>query len=405
MGRLKIASFTNGLQANGPLACGINRGPGTMRKPILVHGYSVAPRGANFAADVQVYVWDQHIGTELLNSGDLIADDGTVKYTSDFSTDADSWVENTNGDLTFTGVETQAGVANCLKVLADAGGDPMSIKRLATWTNATVYKVEFDYFAETGSGLAYWALGENGDALLDGYDHDSGWHPAVTINKWDHVTLYGLSDETEVQIMSTTTINGNTEDTLVGTKSVWLKNIVITPVSNIGDWTLSAKADFSWDFANNVLDADAGAGGTATYAGPLVEVSIGGIYTMSATISSFVDNDLWLTVGGITGTDLTANGVWTQSPIATAITGFVVNADGDADGDIGDLSLIAHKMSDGSNFILADAPYHTTIRSGLLDPQGLKFPKPLFCTEGFLLYLTAGGAACILDVNVFYEYM
>lgn len=406
MGTLRIKTLTNNLQAAAAIAGGIGKGPGTSRKPVLVYGYDVAPRAAAFAADCQAYSWNSYDGgTEKLESGDLVADSGTAIYTSDFSAGAQGWVDLGGGGPTISYNATVAGETDCLKILG-AGGDAASFKKPTTTTNLVMTKMVFDYYIDGTSGLAFIGLGDDADEWLVGYDHDSGWHPAVVEGQWiRNCTLYGVADGTDLELCFFTAINGNTRDTLLDGKAIYLKNIVVTPVSNNTDWTRSADADFTWDFANEVLDCDAGAGGTATYAGVNPGLRIGGIYTWSAKISSYVSDGMNLSAGGITGADLTANGIWTQSIIATAVTGFVATADATGDGDVGDLSLVQHRMNNGADFVLTDATHHTTFRSAETSIQKVKFPKPMVCPEGFFLYLTSGGASCSLDVNIYYEYM
>jgi hypothetical protein len=419
MGKLKVAKISS--EANSPVGLGIASGRATTgrqrrattghRRNMVIHGYSVAPRGADFAADVQCYLMDTYGGlsSELIQSGDMTGDaDATADYTSDFSADADSWVENTNGDLTFTGNQDKSGKTDTLKILADAGGDPASFKRAGAITNAVRYKVTFSYFAETGHGCAYWALGMLNDVWDEGFDHDAGNHPAIASNAWTDVTLYGLADGTTLELCAVTTQNGQTEDTLVGTKSIWLHNIQAFPMDtgNDGDWTRSDNTKLYWDWYNGKMDADASGAATATYAGTNNVLKTNAIYRSAATISSYVAGDLWLTAGGVTFADMDANNTYTRHFVATAATALVLNADATGDGDFDTISLKMERQGDQvTPLTLSDSIYNHTIRTALLQPQVVPFPKPIMTDDGWFMYFTTGGASCILDINVFYEYI
>jgi hypothetical protein len=58
-----------------------------------------------------------------------------------------------------------------------------------------------------------------------------------------------------------------------------------------------------------------------------------------------------------------------------------------------------------SPLVLADSIYNHTIRTALVQPQVITFPKPIMTDDGWFMYFTTGGASCILDINVFYEYI
>lgn len=375
--------------------------PAGLKKNTRILGYNVASVGGAFTSDTEINIipGDGAVGDELISSGDFTPTLGTVKYTSDFSADADDWVELTDGDITFAGNQTVDSVTECLKLTADAGGDPISMQRAGTVTNATMYQVTFDYYAEAGGNISFWALGANGDVWDLGYDHDSGHHPAVVEGAWTSVTLYGLSDTTALEIVGVTAANGSTEDTIAGTKYVAFKNIVATPVSNDGDWTRSADADVTWDMYSGEIDADASGAATVTYAGTNKTLVVGAYYRCSVTISNYVAGDLWVSAGGVTLPDMDADGTYTFDFIATATTALVLNADASGDGDFDSVSLKRIGEVAESNAI-----YTTTIQADQVGSIFYEFPEPLWMgNSGWWFAIDAGTYA--LDVNVIYDIM
>lgn len=407
MGALQVAKISSA--ANEAIGLGVARGPGTTRKPILVHGYSVSPRGADFAADVQIYFMNNYggLGAEQLQSGDFTPDiNATAKYTSDFTSTDDGWDDNSGTAPTFANNQTVDSVIDCLKITDTGGADNLSIKNDGAVDNTTQYQLSFDYFAETGALLVALGLGADGDAWYLAFDHDSGKHPATVFNAWQTgVLIYGLSDAVNLELTAYTAINNQAEDLFGAGKYIAFKNMVLSSITNDGDWTRSADTEFAWDFYQGKISADAGAGGTVTYAGTNPLVQIDGIYQTSCAVSSWVAGDLWLTLGGITGIDMDANGTYVVNWIPTATTTLVLNADGDGDGDLDSVSLKRVNKVNSSPLTLSDSIYDTSIRSGVAVPVITTFPKPIICPEGWYMHFTDAGASCIMDINVFYEYM
>jgi hypothetical protein len=374
---------------------------------MLVHGYTVAPRGADFAADVQTYFFRQYYGAvERVGTTDTGPDLSTAVYTSDFTASAQGWVDLGGGNPTISYNATGGGVAGCLKVLS-VGGDAMSIKKPTTCTSGKHYKLVFDHYLDAGHGVVAWGLGDDGDAWNLGFDHDAGEHPACGAGgAWvTDAAIYGIADATDLEFCGFTAVNNQTRDLLVDTKALYLKNMVLYEITNDGHWTRSADADFHWDMADETFDADASGAATITEntaAGTLVS---GGIYKSTATISSWVAGDIWLSAGGVTMADMDANGTYTRHLVATAATGLVVNTDATGDGDVTDISLKREMKTSTTGLALSDSIFNSTIRSGQTKTEVVTFPKPVLTNDGWFMYFTAGGASCILDINVFYEYI
>jgi hypothetical protein len=405
MGKLRVAKISS--DANAPTGVGVtkNVSPG-QRKPMLVYGYTCSPRGAGFASDVQVYLFQQYSESRELVGSAAMTPVLTNAYSSNFTASADSWVDLGGGNPTITFNQTIGGVTGCLKILS-VGGDACSFKRPTTCTSGKVYKMVFDHYLDAGHGVVAFGLGDNGDAWDLGFDHDAGKHPAIGAGgAWvTDATLFGTADATDLELCGFTAINNQVRDVLVDGKALYLKNIVLSEVTNNGHWTRSADTDVYWDMYNEVIDADASGAATATENTAAGKIDSGGIFKSTAVVSSYVAGDLWLSAGGVTMGDMDADGTYTRHLVSTATTGLVINADATGDGDITDVSLKQEMKTGNTGLTLSDSVYNASIRSGQGWAEIIEFPKPFMTSDGWFMYFTAGGASCILDINVFYEYM
>jgi hypothetical protein len=426
MSRIYVAKGSSAV--NAPFGLGITGAEGNNRN-IKILGYSVASRGADFAADVQI---DLMAGYSGLNGTDLAFTGteslGTAVYDASLAgawdTDADSWVEKTDGDLTFTGnIDKTDGAAtaktNCLRILADAGGDPFSLQRAGTTTNNLYYKATFWFMQDTGAGISFLGLGSAGDAWDETYDHDGGSHHTCgDENTWELVTLYGKADGTALELAGFTTKNGNTEDTLAGTKNAYLQDFKLYQVTDaqsnlVSDWVPSAETHFGWHGADAGFSCDAGNGGTLTWTATGEEVATSGdLYKIVVTQADYVAQNITITGFGDAAFTLpAADGTYTIYCESDGTDTVILTADGTGDADVKAISIQKVMGSGGTGLANAgvttvNSLYHHTIQNG--DVQGkdmIPFPGgglPVG-NAGWWMQFTPGGASSILDVNVFYE--
>lgn len=414
MSRFYIAKGSSAV--NAPFGVGVSRSEAKNRN-IIVHGYSVASRGADFAADVQIDLMPGYtaLGSELAFTG--VESLGTAIYDSSlagaFDTDTDDWAELTNngevlsiGDFTDTvGAGTE--YTDCLKVLADGGGDLFDIKRAATTVNNGYYKVTFLFAQETGAGLSYLMLGDANanDAWNEVFDHDLGNHATLGAeDTWAEVTLYGKADGTTIEISATTGKNNTTQDTLGAGLACYFKDIkVYTIVDANGngpaDWVPQTETDMGWDGNNASWSCDAGAGGALTYTDSTGWDS-GDIIRVALTQSTYIAQNITVAIGGDSAITVpAANGSYVYYGQSDGTDTVIIDADGTADCDVSALSVKKLTGMSTDNSI-----YHHTIQSGDVQGKQVPFPCPMpIGSNGFWMQFTPGGASSILDVNVFYQ--
>jgi hypothetical protein len=425
MSRFYIAKGSSAV--NAPFGVGVDA-TAAKNHNIKVHGYSVASRGADFAADVQIDLipgYSGLSGTDMAFTGTESL--GTAVYDTSLAgawdTDADSWVEKTDGDLAFAGAETKADGAatskdNCLKITADAGGDPFSMQRAGTTTNNLYYKATFNFMQDTGAGISFLGLGSAGDAWDETYDHDSGSHHTCgTENTWETVTLYGKADGTALELAGFTAKNGTSEDTLAASKNAYIQDFklyeVVDAQSNkVSDWTPSAETHFGWHGADAGFSCDAGNGGTLTWTATGNELAASGdLYKIAVTQADYVAQSITVTAFGDAAFTLpAANGTYTFYAESDGTDTVILTADGTGDADIKAISIQklmgAAGTALGTNAVLnsANSIYHHTIQNGDVQDKVINFPFPVHVgPRGFWMQFTPGGASSQLDVNVFYE--
>jgi hypothetical protein len=181
--------------------------------------------------------------TELITTGVNPADQWgsqTAAYTSDFSVNADSWSQNIgNALLTATGnIDGISGVNDTLRFAnTDTVSVALQVRRNSTLVTTKRYRISFDYFAETGSGLQFLGLG------FFGTRYDAG-SSAVVENAWQTgVSLEAVIPLTLLPIASFTTSTGTSTSAFVSAKNVYFKNFVATRIGAIVDldFTIWAK--------------------------------------------------------------------------------------------------------------------------------------------------------------------
>jgi hypothetical protein len=380
----------------------------TNNRPVRVLGYQVAPRAVDYAADVQINLMENYTGLsdEMLTfTGVEATHISAASYTSDFSTTADGWIELTNGSVVFTGGITAGTVVETLRLAAVADPDDASMQKTGLTTSGKYYKVLADFWAETAAGLdgSFVGLGANGDQWDEVHDHDAGHHPVITAeNVWyTDQAMYGKADTTALQICVYTAKNGNTEDQIAVTKDLHFKNIRLYEIENVADWVPSAETHFGWCGADQSFSCDAGDGGTLTWTngGGVTGVADGELFRASCVIDDWVATGAPMTVFGGTAIGFSADGTFTFDAESDGTGTVILTADATGDMDIEQVSV---KKIQCDN--TADAIYHSNISSYLVGASPIyTFPKPIYMRNGFYFSATSGGAACILDINVFYE--
>ena len=174
-------------------------------------------------------------------------------YTSDFSVNADGFASGAGGNLTVTGNTDSVSavddtlkataVANVNMYLTKSSGDQMEV--------GIAYKVEFDYYADSGCGIAYIGLGIK-DARWD----NGG--VAVVEGSWQTgQTLFTDSAGSNLRTFAGfTTETGDTNDTLVSGTSIYFKNVKFTRLGAIADLPLDEGIGYQFhDRSSNHFDA------------------------------------------------------------------------------------------------------------------------------------------------------
>jgi hypothetical protein len=182
--------------------------------------------------------------TELITIGVNPADQWgsqTAAYTSDFSVNADSWSQNIgNALLTATGnIDGISGVNDTLRFSnTDTVSVALQVRRTSTLVTTKRYRISFDYFAETGSGLQFLGFG------FFGTRYDAG-SSAVVENAWQTgVSLEAVIPQTQLPISSFTTSTGTNTSAFVTAKNVYFKNIVATRIGAIVDLDFTVGTGF-----------------------------------------------------------------------------------------------------------------------------------------------------------------
>jgi hypothetical protein len=150
----------------------------------------------------------------------------TAAYTSSFTSTADSWVQNMgNAALTTTGnIDSVSGVDDTLRVTNTSGASlAMQLTRASTLVVGKRYRVTLDYFAETGSGMAFLGLG------FAGLKMNTGDNVAIVENSWQTGrTFEFVATQTAMFLCIFTTAAGSSGGSIAAGKNLWLKNIAVT---------------------------------------------------------------------------------------------------------------------------------------------------------------------------------
>jgi hypothetical protein len=187
----------------------------------------------------------------------------TATYTSSFTSAADSWVQNMgNAALTTTGnIDSVSGVDDTLRVTNTAGSAlNMQLTRASTLVVGKRYRVALDYFAETGSGMAFLGLGFHGTKM------NTNDNVAIVENSWQTGrTFEFVATQTAMFLCIFTTAAGSSGGFIAAGKNLWLKNIAITRLGP------TVAHDFSVGVGNQVHD-QSGNGYHATLFAPFDHV-------------------------------------------------------------------------------------------------------------------------------------
>jgi hypothetical protein len=192
--------------------------------------------------------------TELITTGVNPADQWgtqTAAYTSDFSVNADSWAQNIgNALLTATGnIDGISGVNDTLRFAnTDTVSVALQVRRNSTLVTTKRYRISFDYFAETGSGLQFLGFG------FFGTRYDAG-SSAVVENAWQTgVSLEAVIPQTLLPIASFTTSTGTSTSAFAASKNVYFKNFVVTRIGAIVDLDFTVGTGYqATDRSTNAL--------------------------------------------------------------------------------------------------------------------------------------------------------
>lgn len=405
MGRLFATSASSGTAGEGYVGV-VAPATNNAKKRVYLHEVRVSPRGADFAADVQLYLVNTYtgLGPELLTAPNFVPTfSSTAAYTSDFSADADSWADTTADNPTIAGNQTVDSVTECLKVTDAGGTDAFQIGRAATRVAATHYKVTFQYYAEAACGLSFLAMGKTGAVTTNALTRNSGNNHTVVEGAWTTCTLYSdAGASTALDIVAVTAKDGDTGDAFGGGKYIALKNIQIFPMTNQTAWTgtMADDDDFLWDYRNTELDKIVN-NINAVSSNNCGSVVAGDLYANTYTHVRSATG-VTVTFGGTTIDTDPAAGTYTGINAVTtsaASSNLTFTPDATLVGTIDTCSLKKIGGLRLDDYFLKDS-----IRSGTAAPWVKNFDsKQPYSTTGWALYGTSGGAACIMDMTMTYE--
>ena len=190
---------------------------------------------------------------------------------SDFTGDADNYGAY-SGSQTVTYNQTVDAVAGCLKMVqthSTAGGGfekaAANFDTPPSNTNLTgkAIRVTFDYFVESGSGLANWGGGHSGTARAVGLDGTyASANLAITENAWQtNQVLEYKSNHANFYVSSYTTSDGATTDNLINGKYFAIKNVRIDLIGAVAEYDGSTAGAHQWgDKSGNELHGTVGDG-------------------------------------------------------------------------------------------------------------------------------------------------
>ena len=164
----------------------------------------------------------------------------TAKYTSDFTSTEDSWTNNGETDIALTDNQTVAAVSGALKFASSgsSSNDFNPITSATTLTLGKAYRITFNYYADSGSGLEYLT-----------FRSDSGNRIAVTEGSWQEDQVIELQTKFSlvthpagiiIQLSAFTTETGASLSTLTSGKNFYIKNFVVHEIGAVTDWDFSA---------------------------------------------------------------------------------------------------------------------------------------------------------------------
>lgn len=183
---------------------------GTGKRRVYLHNISIAPRAADFAADVQIYLQKEYSGTNLVTNGTFASDTGWSKGT----------------DWTITG-----GVA--VKVV---NGATALSQTIATPVIGDIYKLTYT-LVETATGITPSFAGDSAPA-----DAGSGTHAPVLVAATNAQTLAFTADATAI-----VTIDNVTLYKYGSTVSPWMHDTIRNGVNVPHHIEFSTKQPYSTD--------------------------------------------------------------------------------------------------------------------------------------------------------------
>jgi hypothetical protein len=402
MGRIRVANSSSDAKISGFVGVA-SAAPTKAGNRIYLHEISVAPRVADFDADVSLYLYDTYegMGSELVDSGNFTPVTGDALYTSDFVPDVDGWTDIAGAAMTLTFNQTIDSVTGCLKCVADGGGDESSfVVGGEVWLAAGVtYELKFDYFAETAGNMSFWGGGLNGASTTSNYATGSGQQIAVVENAWTTCTQYitGGVENADIHLSAFTAQDGQTADALAAGKYVAFKNVTIKEVTNNADWTLGATG-WTWILTDKV--ADKVVNGTTALAQTLTTPAVGDLYQVVYTLTEAVAG-VTPAYGGVTMAADAGAATHTSVIVATNSSNRVLTftADATAVVTIDDISVKKMGGITNTNYMLRDS-----IREGVTTRYVRTFEsKQPVSQTGFGLLAVQAGTACILDMVMVYE--
>ena len=179
------------------------------------------------------------------------------------------------------------------------------------------YEITFDYYAETGSNLAFIGCGSstlkrnssNNLTVVEG-----AWQTGVKLIADQNLTA------TNIGIFGASTINGTTQSTVAAGKIIAVKNITIRILGPIAKWSIRSGRILP-DVSTNKLNGIAVAGVT-----PVTDEFHGSVIQIALTA-----NGELIDTAGIIPTDSVLEDVVVRNTTGNAITGFALGMTSGAD--------------------------------------------------------------------------
>ena len=206
----------------------------------------------------------QDLYTTARSPNKYVGASNAAEYTGDFSADVNGWTQNTgDADLQLSAPVTQDAVTETMKIYANGGDKTCQLDRDASiLVSGKAYRLTFDYFAETSSGIASFGIGvaSNRSPGLDGTFTSN----AITVveNAWQTgqtLEFVNSTNRPNLDFCTYTSSVGQMVDVLLTGKSFYLKNVVLTRIGEVVGFYPENMTPTTWYGTNDITGTVSGA--------------------------------------------------------------------------------------------------------------------------------------------------